>query len=372
MVTIKKESSKVILSILIPTYNRLESLINQLTAIKQQMPMDGSVEVVVCDNSQKYQSLPADFDFVNYHFNDENVGLSGNVKKLTNLAAGTYAWFLSDDDKISDNSISDILRNLSNYPSQLIGVCIIEASSSYQGKALQRSVYFTNTTKTYFEDKMEALKETYKALFFISTIIVNVSLAKATLHEIKEINRVYPQTQLLWSMFISDIDFNVLIIKAPLVEDCFGIKYYLKENINIVGVVEYSKLLNWFFLNFGSISHQSPHINVIIKNLKSGLVGKVIRYGSISIYSASINPSLSVIYKRDYLSLLKLGSVGIKVKFFTIIIYLLLTKPEYSVKIYKIFPKEGRIGKRINYHNLKSFYLKIITPFSTGSSSTEY
>ena len=168
-------ASQIVLSILIPTYNRVENLTNQLKRIKEQIPADVRIQVVVCDNSDEEYMVPEELSFIDYSFNKENIGLSGNVKKLISLAKGRYAWLLSDDDNISIDAIKEILLNINNYKDKNVGLCLIESSSSYQGKKIKNTVYFNELKTIFFKSKMEAFKEIYKAVFFLVDLGVNKS-----------------------------------------------------------------------------------------------------------------------------------------------------------------------------------------------------
>jgi glycosyltransferase involved in cell wall biosynthesis len=112
-----------LLTIGIPTYNRISSLKNVILEIELQLSsLDGTfeVEVLISDNASndgtydffKNNIFPPNFI---YHRQPQNVGFDRNVNSLFEYATGKYLWTLSDDDNISGNSIQIICNELSNH-----------------------------------------------------------------------------------------------------------------------------------------------------------------------------------------------------------------------------------------------------------------
>jgi hypothetical protein len=93
-----------ILSICIPTYNRAPLLARLLSNIFQQIPDDGTVEVVVSDNcsDDSTKAVLEQSSVENPHLrwvtNSTNVGLALNIVNVTNIACGQYCLWVGDDD----------------------------------------------------------------------------------------------------------------------------------------------------------------------------------------------------------------------------------------------------------------------------------
>lgn len=108
-----------LLSICMPTYNRKEKAINQVSCILSQIKYLDDVEFLVSDNCStdgSYETFIQNFNNcrkVRFFRQDENLGLIGNVNFLFKQSFGKYIWFISDDDIILPNSVSKIVKKIS-------------------------------------------------------------------------------------------------------------------------------------------------------------------------------------------------------------------------------------------------------------------
>jgi glycosyltransferase involved in cell wall biosynthesis len=107
-----------LLSICIPTYNRLECLINCLNSISiSGKNFINSFEVCVSDNNsyENVQNIIDKFkDKINIKFlkNDNNLGHGRNFLKAVSIANGKYVWTLGNDDLLVPHAIEKILNLL--------------------------------------------------------------------------------------------------------------------------------------------------------------------------------------------------------------------------------------------------------------------
>lgn len=102
-----------LLSILIPTYNRNESLIKLLQNL--QIQMQDEVEVIVIDDHSDNQ-LKLEFPgWLKYIVLEENSG-GASIPRNVGLdnANGKYIAFIDADDLVSDNYIQTILNKIKN------------------------------------------------------------------------------------------------------------------------------------------------------------------------------------------------------------------------------------------------------------------
>lgn len=110
------------LTILIPTYNRIDQLKKVLTILQQQT--NKNFFLVISDNSSNYnfdlvkefvcEDLKKRTTFIKRKF---NVGADINIFELFQFCNTTWAWTLSDDDIIQIDSVEKIINNVEKFPS---------------------------------------------------------------------------------------------------------------------------------------------------------------------------------------------------------------------------------------------------------------
>jgi abequosyltransferase len=113
------------LAICVPAYNRVETLIELLKTIVNQLDDNNRARIQICvsdDSSPTNLELPtkeflADYD-VEYVFyrNPENLGADRNFLKSTEIANARYCWLMGDDDGIPDGKLNLILEYIDKYP----------------------------------------------------------------------------------------------------------------------------------------------------------------------------------------------------------------------------------------------------------------
>ncbi|MFO0322350.1 MAG: glycosyltransferase family 2 protein [Bacteroidota bacterium] len=111
-----------ILSILIPTFNRKNTINLTLSVLLKQIIDSGlqeSVEVYVGDNcstdgtGEYLMDLSKSYDsFFKYKINNENLGSVRNLLSLVDLAVGKYWMFYGDDDFVPEKSLISIVECL--------------------------------------------------------------------------------------------------------------------------------------------------------------------------------------------------------------------------------------------------------------------
>lgn len=113
------KDSSLLLSICIPTFNRLECLENCLESIKKaNIKHKFNFEVCITDNnpkgtakklSQKYSN----YYNINYKVNEKNIGVGKNILNSVDRANGKYSWILGNDDMLLENTFV-VIDNLFN------------------------------------------------------------------------------------------------------------------------------------------------------------------------------------------------------------------------------------------------------------------
>lgn len=110
-------SSRPLLTIAIPTYNRSEFLMRTLLYnLNEASHHHGKVEIIVSNNSSTddtnkvVKELQRSYDF-QYHLQEKNLGATENILYIPeHLARGKFCWVIGDDDFIIPGSIEKILN----------------------------------------------------------------------------------------------------------------------------------------------------------------------------------------------------------------------------------------------------------------------
>jgi len=106
---------KPILTICIPTYNRLIYIKELLDKLLPQL--NEKVEVLVSDNCSNDGTWEYLISIANIkkHRHTENIGADRNVVSVVQIATTKYIWLLCDDDLPSNNLVNNILEVIENY-----------------------------------------------------------------------------------------------------------------------------------------------------------------------------------------------------------------------------------------------------------------
>jgi abequosyltransferase len=105
----KANEENILLSICIPTFNRVEYLPCLLDSIVEQH--NNNFEICISDNASSdgtkecVQEYQKSYSFINYARNNKNLGFDRNILKVVSMAKGKYVWIIGDDDKIFNNEI---------------------------------------------------------------------------------------------------------------------------------------------------------------------------------------------------------------------------------------------------------------------------
>lgn len=114
------------LCIVIPSYNRVENVINTLKKLLPQLTE--SVSLIVLDNCSSvsyedacYETGLVDIAKKNVRFirNRFNVGMSANFMRAFEVCDGEWLWMVADDDDIKEDAISKIMLELDSLPSEM-------------------------------------------------------------------------------------------------------------------------------------------------------------------------------------------------------------------------------------------------------------
>lgn len=119
-------NDEILLSILIPTYNREKYLEKALDKFFEQVTekFKSKIEILVSDNcsTDNTQELLKKFEKISkgkkidfkFSKNNQNLGPDGNFLKLINQSKGKFCWIFGDDEFLLENGLEKIMPLLSD------------------------------------------------------------------------------------------------------------------------------------------------------------------------------------------------------------------------------------------------------------------
>jgi abequosyltransferase len=133
-------SSMPLITIAIPTFNRLETLRDTLEILSTQDGFfDSEVEIVISDNASPVDPTSMLLAFQEkhgrpliLHRNLSNGGIDGNIHRVAEMATGRYVLFMSDDDILLPGTLRKLQQMVQNESGLLF--CFVNAfpfSGSY-------------------------------------------------------------------------------------------------------------------------------------------------------------------------------------------------------------------------------------------------
>lgn len=153
------------LTIAIPTYNRAAVIGCNL---KQLLATDLAVDIIVSDNgsSDDTSTILSQFadDRLTVNRNDSNLGFTGNMLKLIELAKTDFIYFISDEDIVEVDGIEKIITQITGMEAE-IGVVFTEVSTA--NKAMHCYAH------RLISDKFDAVSRYAFTHGYMSGLIVN-------------------------------------------------------------------------------------------------------------------------------------------------------------------------------------------------------
>ena len=155
------------LSICIPTYNRAELLLENLSVIVSQLDVSlrSDVEIVLTDNASNDRTVEMIRTFIAAHpnhmvrlfLNDKNLGLDRNVARVIAEAEGEFCWLLGDDDFPTPGAIPFLMNRLRAAPDCSYFLLnysrydkILDKTTSQSMAALDHDLLFANADQFFF------------------------------------------------------------------------------------------------------------------------------------------------------------------------------------------------------------------------------
>ncbi|CAJ1820651.1 hypothetical protein FNBNMHLP_01419 [Aeromonas jandaei] len=165
--------SKPVLTIAIPTYNRLDKISEQVRLILPQL--DEQVKLIVYDNCSK-PSVAGCFstdELMKFTIvrNRVNVGADANIARTFENCETKWLWTLSDDDLIKPDALKTVLDALKDNTERAF-ICFAGSSTN----VLPFETTCFNSLASYFKSKT-----VYSACFTMSCCIYNISILNKNL-----------------------------------------------------------------------------------------------------------------------------------------------------------------------------------------------
>ncbi len=168
-----------LLSISIPTYNRVQCLERLLTILHEQSANDPRVELIVSDNASTDGASAVVEDFLRrgmklrYIRNQVNVGGDENIRRCYTMARGKYTWVFGDDDVIAPGALRKLLALLETSEYDLLFLAPYhfpgEGTRFLPHRRARRDVLKVTTSPLRLAD----LVDTHSDFMFISSVIIN-------------------------------------------------------------------------------------------------------------------------------------------------------------------------------------------------------
>ncbi len=151
------------LSILVPTYNRLDLFKETLSSILKQVDNE-PVEIVIVDDGSTERNyeyaleISKKYPFVEVQRHEKNLGVGQARNTLLSLAKGEYLVFIDSDDLLMDGALKKMLRTYLELAKIAYKSGLYDKARVYLHKSIEsypefrRSFkYFKLQTKIYFK-----------------------------------------------------------------------------------------------------------------------------------------------------------------------------------------------------------------------------
>jgi len=247
----------VILSICIPTYNRvkhLDNCLNSLLIAKNNFP-SFKFEVCISDNNSKedvkkiIQKYSNKFD-LKYNKNPENLGFAINAIKTVSMASGEFSWLIGNDDLVTPDSFETLNSIInSNLDKDYFYINSYHMSSNFLEKFPKpldtNNIGFDNL-KTISKIKKDKVVNFWDVIDnnvswdFLIGIFVSIFRTKKWLSKVSTLNQKNISDTGVWSTF-ENTCLNAILIT----ESCKNSKAYICSkplSVNLSGEREWGEM----------------------------------------------------------------------------------------------------------------------------------
>lgn len=189
-------TSKVLLTVAIPTYNRAALLENLLNNITFQLPgLQNKVQILISNNasSDNTREVAMRFkkkypDLIKYNENETNLGYDRNILKLIFLSEGKFIWTFSDDDLMAEDGLKRVVNFITGLENKNIGGIVVKDVSYRIEKETGEKIKYHSSVdnkkpEAYRETAVNNILQGNVPYRFVSVLIFNSQLLKEMMAE---------------------------------------------------------------------------------------------------------------------------------------------------------------------------------------------
>jgi len=198
------------ISVIIPAFNRPESLRNFLETVKKQSYKH--LELIVADDCSDVplSDVVADYPEVIYLRNEKNLGYSANMINAMKYASGAFIHFASDDDEMGESCFfENAMERFDSCPETDAVFSRLEILSSYRNIVNRKDFSETFTPEEFFE-MLKSIRFSFLDYFALSTFVFKKELLHLTapfVTETPESNSIDISTIIKYTAACRRIDF---------------------------------------------------------------------------------------------------------------------------------------------------------------------
>lgn len=304
-----------VLSILIPTFNRVKYLKIMLDSVIPQVEQNSlqeKIEIIISDNGSDdgtkefMTSLSTEKSYIRYSRNEKNIGVVKNILKLFELTNGKYWMFYGDDDIVCEGTLQKVFAEISENPEIPL---FIFAQKGYKGITTNKAITLHHAARDFFYymgnmctvTKTDFLKENLAKYYDkIATtcwpqthvLLLEAYAAKMDKPVMLNTFEVYDfqipdDNNVKGSFYFYEAGFFSLMRLAYMVSDESGDKELVKHAVfNTKNMRPYSFIFfcldNTFAHHFVDLPKEQDDYKAILKESKKGLRGNHKLYAYIS------------------------------------------------------------------------------------------
>ena len=202
-----------------------------------------------------------------YNKNPVNLGFSGNVCKLYELADTRYVWFLCDDETVLPGAIRKVTDAIQKYQ-PVVAIFNYSWIDPYGRKS------FAVEEKNIIYDDPKALHGDYQPLLRITFLsILVVEKRSSTINIAKEVYQDNVFVQLSLSLLLLSEKFKYCEIGAPIVHRNVGYKYGDFFKFNLVDVLKSVYAVDHAFDNQKFVKRMKKELPVALRLYLSQKLG---------------------------------------------------------------------------------------------------
>lgn len=168
----------VLLTIVIPTYNRKKHLLKNINTVLDQLSEE--VELIILDNASDYDVSAAlqkkieNSNQIKCLRNTYNIGLHANIVKCFEICKTPWLYIIGDDDELRPNSISKIIEDIQKHPEAV--------NISYKWQPEKKWLTPRNLELKGFQEYISTIESIHHVMF-LSSNLYNAQLLNKKIRE---------------------------------------------------------------------------------------------------------------------------------------------------------------------------------------------